>query len=157
MASRKISTAKRFTLSVSKGFTLIEVIIAIAIFIIMLSFGLFISMDALHSTYSRSERDTVVSLLSKARSRSLANIDGAAWGVCYISASQTYVLFSGATCDPSAATSEVTSASAGVAVTWGAPAIFSQLSGTTSPTEIVLNEQNKTSTTTINYEGTIIW
>lgn len=128
-----------------------------AILVGVLSLGLFSGMDALHSSYSRSERDTVVSLLQKARSRALANIDGVPWGVCYHAATKAYVLFSGSTCDPTAASSEATPAGAGVSVAWSAPVIFAQLSGSNSGAQIVLTQQNKVSTTTVNYEGTIIW
>ena len=140
------------------GFTLIEILIAMAIMTGIMALGLFMGLDALHSTYSRSERDTVVALLQKARSRALANIDGVPWGVCYVSASQTYVLFAGSACNPAAPSSEATPVGAGAGVSWSAPVVFSQVSAqVATPVQIVLTQQNKASTTTINYEGTIIW
>ncbi|MES2007009.1 MAG: prepilin-type N-terminal cleavage/methylation domain-containing protein [Patescibacteria group bacterium] len=148
------------------GFTLIEVVIAMAILAGILSLGLFMSIDSLHSTYSRSERDLVVSVLEKARSRALANIDESAWGVCYVA--PNYILFKSkdGVCVTGVASNEATQAGAGVTVTGlaqGTPIVFAQLSGIaspatpTTPVDVVINQQNKTSTVSINYEGAIIW
>jgi prepilin-type N-terminal cleavage/methylation domain-containing protein len=151
MASRRISTTNR-------GFTLIEILIAMAITVILISLGVFLGLDALRGSYTRSERDTIVSLLTQARSRSMANIDESAWGVCVADAN--YVVFKGNVCDPAAATSELTPVGAGAVVTGlaqASPAVFTALSGTTTSAAISIAQHNRTSNISINYEGTIIW
>ena len=137
-----------------RGFTLIEILIAMAIMTVLIALGVFLGLDALRASYSRSERDTVVALLTQARSRSLANIDESAWGMCVSGSS--YVVFKGGVCDASAAGSEATPLGAGAAVSMN-PVVFTAVSGTTTLAEIVITQQGRVSTTTINYEGTIIW
>lgn len=58
-----------------KGFTLIEIAIVIGIFVILASFGLFLSFDSYRSQNFRSEQNILLSLLQKARSQSMNNIN----------------------------------------------------------------------------------
>ena len=51
----------------SKGFTLVEILIAIALLIVILSLGLFISFDFYKNYAFRSEKNIIVSILQKAR------------------------------------------------------------------------------------------
>ena len=60
-----------------------EIIIVIAMFGALLALGLFMSMDAYRGFSFRSEEDTVVSLLQKARSRAMNNMNQTPWGVCW--------------------------------------------------------------------------
>lgn len=142
----------------NKGFTLIEIIVVIAILTGLMGLGLFMSMDSYRAYLSRSERDTVVSLLERARSHAMANIYQTPWGVCYIS--PNYIIFRGTTCTAGAATNEATPANPGVAISGldsTSPIVFSQLSGSTAGGVVIVTEQGRVSTITINYEGTIIW
>lgn len=135
-----------------RGFTLFEIIVVIAIFSLLLTLGLFMSFETFRGTSARSEEDVIVSLLAKARSRAMSNVDQSPWGVCYRDGS--YVLFAGTAC----ASGEETAASP-TATTTGLTSgvVFSQLAGTTTPTTITLMQGDRRATTTINYEGTIIW
>jgi len=140
------------------GFTLIEILIALSIMTAVMLLGVYLGLDALHASYSRSERDTLVSLLTQARSRSMANIDESAWGVC-VSGSE-YVVFEGSACDEGAATSESTPLGPGASVSGipqATPVIFTAVSGTATPAAITVTQQGRTSAVSINYEGAIIW
>ena len=137
-----------------KGFTLVEILVVIAIFTLLIGLGLFMSMEAYRGFSFHSEQDTVVSVLQKARSRAMANIDQTAWGVCYIS--PNYVIFKGSTC--TVAGSDLIPANPSVTIAGlSGGIIFSQLAGTSTGGVITVTQNNRVSTTTINYEGTIIW
>jgi prepilin-type N-terminal cleavage/methylation domain-containing protein len=137
------------------GFTLIEIIVVIAIFSALILFGLFMSMETLRGTLQRSERDTIVSLLERARSRAMNNIEQASWGMCYLA--PDYVVFKGTVCS-AAAVIDTVAASPGTATTGLlAGIVFSQLAGTTTPATVTVTQGIRTSTIEINYEGTIIW
>ena len=140
-----------------RGFTLIEILVVTAIFTVALGLGLFMSMDTYRAYNARSEAGTVISLLQKARSRAMANINQSPWGVCYIS--PDYILFKGSNCTVGAANESI-QASANVSITGlsaAAPVVFAELSGTTTGGVVVITQNGRTSTTTVNYEGTIIW
>lgn len=138
------------------GFTLVEILIVIAIFTVLIALGLFMSMETLRGTLHRSERDTVVSLLERARSRAMNNIEQSPWGMCYLV--PNYIVFKGGACAAAAAVDTV-AANPGTATTGLlAPGIvFSQLAGTTTPVAVTVTQSGRTSAITINYEGTIIW
>jgi Tfp pilus assembly protein FimT len=146
--------------SQNKGFTLIEIVVSIGILMMLFGLGLFMTMDAFRGYTFRSERDTIVSLLEKARSRSMANIAQTSWGVCYIA--PDYVIFRGTTCTAGVATNENLSANAAVAAASNFSStfpviVFGQLSGTTTAANITVVEDARTSTISLNHEGTIIW
>jgi prepilin-type N-terminal cleavage/methylation domain-containing protein len=172
MASRKISTHNR-------GFTLIELMVVIGLLALVGGFALFVSMDEYRGISFRSERDTLISLLQKARSESVNNICVGTAGVCTNGRPHglhlgilpggilTYTLFQGtgwATRD--ATVDEVTLASSGSAATTTpslTDIVFSELSATTTPTPlgirtITMSDQGgKTSAITVGYEGGISW
>jgi prepilin-type N-terminal cleavage/methylation domain-containing protein len=140
----------------SKGFTLLEILVVIAIFTVLIALGLFMSMETLRGALSRSERDTVVSLLERARSRAMANIGQSPWGMCYLA--PNYVVFKGTACSAATAVDTV-AANPGTATTGLLPPgiVFSQLAGTTTPASVTVTQSGRTSAITINYEGAIIW
>ncbi len=121
--------------SLLKGFTLIELLVVIGLLGIIAALGLFISMDFYRSYAFRSERSTIVSVLQKARSQSMNNIDEKRHGVRFQGSPLQYVLFecSGCTTYPgSNSTDQVISGSYNVSIT--SPAlpldiVFDQLNG----------------------------
>ncbi len=126
-----------------RGFTLVEILVVVAIFTGLAGLGLFMAFNSYGSAASRSERDTVVSLLAKARGRAMNNYYGAAWGVCYLG--PNYVIFRDA--PPCVA---------------GSPTvIFEQLTGKLvpqTPVTITITQPNHPdSIIFINNEGTINW
>src|ERR1051326_7870488 len=66
-----------------RGMTLIEMIVVIAIITILFATGVVMSMEAFRGYTRRSERDVIVSILQRARSRAMANVGQHAWGACF--------------------------------------------------------------------------
>ncbi len=135
-----------------RGFTFIEVIVTIGIFVVILSFGLVLSIDAYRGYLFRAERTIVVSALERARSRAMTNYEQSSWGVCKLGAS--YQVFKGSTCAsgdaiPSNLNVTVTGLDSGV--------VFSQLSGTTTDATITLSDVSRSATISVNSEGTVLW
>jgi prepilin-type N-terminal cleavage/methylation domain-containing protein len=145
------------------GFSLIEILVVIGLVAAVMTLGLFMSMDTMRGTHFRSEQQVQVSALMKARSRAISNVHQSAWGVCY--AAPGYIIFRGQTYAAGAATNETVAGDPGVgyaalpgSFACGSGAVvFSQLAGTTTPIELALTQAGRTATTTIHYEGTIIW
>ena len=143
-----------------QGFSLIEVIVVIALFAVIASLGLLMSFESYRGATFRSERDTMVGVLQKARSRAMANIDQAAWGVRYDGTPNfTYTIYKRV----GLATQDVDSIAGnqGASVSPAPFSVtFSQLSGTTTGTfsaTIVENGHTTAPPVSVNYEGTIIW
>lgn len=140
-----------------RGFTLIELVVVMGILAAIMSLGLLMSMDVYRGFSYRNERDVVVSMLQKARSRSMNNINQTPWGVCYVA--PHYIVFKGTVCTPGSASNETlpASPSAAIAGLYLPGVVFTQLSGTTTATTTSITQNGKTSAVSINYEGTIIW
>ena len=82
------------TLTQNKGFTFIELLISVAILAIILSLGLFIGFDFYKTFSFHSEKNTIVSVLQKARSQSLNNINQTRHGVRFENSSGLkYIIF----------------------------------------------------------------
>ncbi len=142
----------------SNGFTLVEILITIAILAVIFSLGVFISLDFYKSFSSRSERDTIVSILQKARGQALANIDQLKHGVHFSTIPTQYILFEGDAYNPGNPGNSVFDAAAGVTIV-GAPidVIFDQLSGQSSPITISVQDQTGSHAISINAAGRIDW
>ena len=74
------------------GFTVIELTVVIAIFVVLLSLAFFINIDFYKSRTLLSERDTLVSILRRARTLSLANVNETSHGVFI---NDDYIVFQG--------------------------------------------------------------
>lgn len=147
--------------SQNRGFTAIEVAIAVGIFSLVIALGLFMSMETYRGTMARSERDEIVSLLSKARSRSMNNISQTRWGFCFDDTAKQYVLFRdtfGTSNEsiPVGGGAVATSTPTGVSCSEGG-VLFSQLSATTSDIVVHVYEQGRYADIAINHEGRIDW
>jgi prepilin-type N-terminal cleavage/methylation domain-containing protein len=143
----------------SNGFTLVEVMVVIAIFALIVGFSLVIDFDSLRQDTLRSERNTLISVMARARSESMANTFSTAHGVCYLSGN--YIIFRGYDCVASS-TNETFEADIKIAslsnLTNNFPVIiFSQLTATASPVSIELSDGSKTTKIQINNEGMINW
>lgn len=144
----------------TSGFTLIEVLVTLALLTAVMGLGMLGTLRPLQSAGITGERDLVVSLLSRARSRAMGNDGDVPHGFCY-DASGVYEVFKAPY--TSDAKEEYRTKSASVSVS-GVPAcgsgqeiIFAQLSGTTSPAEIDLSQGDASTSIQINSEGTILW
>jgi prepilin-type N-terminal cleavage/methylation domain-containing protein len=67
-------------LQTNSGFTLIEVLVVMGILSILTTIGYIFTIDFYKSYAFNSERDTIVSLMQKARAQSLSNINDAPHG-----------------------------------------------------------------------------
>ncbi len=133
------------------AFTLIEILIVVSIFSALAGMGLVMSMQTFRSGIHRSEVETVVSLLQKARSRALAHSEQSSWGVCYVA--PNYLLFKGSVCTGI----ETTPANTSFPASFSASVIFSALSATTTGAVITVTEKGQVRTITVNGEGMIVW
>ncbi len=150
----------------AQGFTLLEVLIVMAIFIMVAGFGLFVSLDTFRGYSFRSERDVVVSVLNKARSQSINNMcfgtactDGKPHGV-YFGAAGKYTIFQGASyATRDTALDEVVNASyKGATVTGTTEVVFAPLSAVVaSPATITVTADSHSSVVTVGTEGQVVW
>lgn len=153
------------TLHLNKGFTLIEIVIAIAILVTIFGLGLFISIDFYKGYSLRSEKSTMVSLLSKARSQSASNINQVRHGVHFANPLQ-YILFECKANTPQCTSYSQADKKKDIVITPSyqttitSPAlpfdvVFDQLSGQTQGFTITGTDQKTPYTISINSEGRI--
>ena len=144
-----------------KGFTLIEILIVIAIVGLVLSFGMGIDLSAFRRNTFQAEEATIVSVLERARSRAMANLSDDAHGVCYVD--PNYVIFEEDDgCNDAAPASELVSANTNIAshpLTTFPIIIFDQLTGNRSTVDDTIHIEDgiKLEDIIINEEGTINW
>lgn len=140
--------------------------VVIGLFGVLLSMGLLMSMDVYRGTMFRSTREVLVSALTTARSRALANLSQSAYGVCY--SAPDFIIFKGTSYSAGSADNEtvpgnkaVTLASAGNFFTCGGGTgvVFDQLTGKTADTGsiTVTGDGHPDETVSVNSEGAIIW
>ncbi|MBM3261542.1 prepilin-type N-terminal cleavage/methylation domain-containing protein [Candidatus Kaiserbacteria bacterium] len=152
------------TATQAKGFTLIEILLVVGILVLLFAIGLFMSMDVYRSYSRRSERDTVVAILQRARSRAMANINQSVWGVCM--QGDGYRIFKGTTYSADGVTETIegnpsviitdTSATQRFACADGG-IVFAQLSGDTTDQMITVVQAGIASTISTNVLGRIDW
>lgn len=161
MASHNISIPSN-----NSGFTLIEILVSIAILAIILTLGLFVSLDFYKSYAFHSEKNTIVSILQKARGQSLNNIDQTRHGVHFepdVSNPQrvaSYTIFEGSNYVQNDQNNIIVAASYGVLITSPAlpfDVIFDQLSGSSSDKTIIVSNGVNPYNITVNSEGQIDW
>ncbi len=147
-----------------KGFSLIEIIVVVAILLLLLSLGLITNMDSYKKYMFRSENQNLISSIAKARSESLTNKGELPHGICFDSAQKRFVLFQGASYQTSVNpifidTNPLTKITSipNIFSCLNGGIVFSQLSGTTTQVEIGVAQNGSVSTTTISHEGTIHW
>lgn len=146
------------------GFSLIEIMVVVSVLVLILSLGLITNLDSYQKYMFRSENQILVSSLEKVRSESLTNKNQSPHGICFDEIEKRFVLFEGRAYGTSVnhifiETNPLTTVSSSPDTFFCTKGgiIFSQLSGTTSPIEIVVTQYEKVSTTTITHAGTIHW
>lgn len=157
-------------LNVQSGFTLIEILVVMAIFIIIAGFALFVSMDSYRGYSFRSERDTAVIVLQKARSQAMSNScvgscsgnDGLKHGVHFDSVGNQYVIFQTTgdyTTGRDAGADQFIPVNNNVSINFP-DVVFNQLDGAVPGAPIsstISDAVGHSSTITINSEGQIDW
>lgn len=147
------------------GFSLIEVVIVIALSGLVLALGLLLSMDVYRGTVFRSTRSVLISSLTTARARALSNQYQSSHGVCY--RAPDFIIFRGG----SFATSQdkekisgnpavtLSSASSFFTCGTGTGIVFTQVSATTTNTgTITVTEAGHADEiVSVNALGTILW
>ena len=147
-----------------KGFSLIEIIVVVAILLLLLSLGLITNMDSYKKYMFRSENQNLISSIAKVRSESLTNKGQSPHGICFDGAQKRLALFQGVSYQTSSNpifidTNPLTTITSmpNIFLCANGGVVFSQLSGTTTQVEIGVTQNGSVSKTTISYEGTIHW
>lgn len=140
----------------SRGFTLFEILIVMGMLVLLATLGLFISMDVYRGNSLSTERDIIISVLQKARSRAINNINEVSHGVRFDP--DEYVIFEGTSCTVAGDEFEK---SKSVANTGGC-VVFNQLTGSrdtinSTVNSLTISGQGYKSIITINDEGRISW
>src|SRR3990167_6689427 len=119
MASHNISNAK--------GFTIIELLIVLAIATLVSGIGLIYGYDTFSRSSVRSEEDTLGRLLQTTRIRAMSNVNEQPHGLHI--GDTTYTLFRGTSYDETNLTNENFPRAGGVEISGPNDIVFSQLSG----------------------------
>lgn len=140
----------------NQGLTLIEIMVVVGILIIVISFGVIVDFSSFTSSAFQTEESKIISVLQRARSRSMANMFDITHGVCYIA--PNYVIFQGNTC----AAGEIVPANINIAShssTVFPTVVFEQLTGNrNTPNDTIhITDSVKSADIIINDEGTINW
>ncbi len=159
-------------INTTKGFTLIEILLVVALVSIITFWGLFMSVDNYHQSSFINERDTLVSALTHARSQAINNVcigtsavhctNGKDHGV-HIKTSGglviEYIVFQGTTYNPNDPTNEIIQTNYTTSTPGPNEVYFERISGkVNAPAAIVLNGiASETSTINIGTEGQIYW
>jgi Tfp pilus assembly protein FimT len=142
---------------------MVELMVTIAILSIIAGLGILMSMEFLKNSFHRSERDVIITLLERARSRAMSNVSQTAWSVCYVT--PDYVIAKGAVCDAAHAydrlpgNAVITNASEFSNPAKFPTIVFTQLTGdvSTSPILTIVEPGQPNRIISINHAGTIIW
>lgn len=143
----------------NSGFTLVEILVTVAVFGIVLSIGAFANVNLFTREISIQEQTTLVSVLQKARGRAMNNIHSTPHGVHIENGSDYYIIFRGDTYSSSSTTNEKVWREKKVAISGLTDIVFNQLSGNTTNTGTItlVDTAGKTKIVTINANGLIDW
>ncbi len=137
------------------GFSLLEVIMVMAILAVIFGFGYFVNFDFYRNYALQSEKDTLISLLRRARSQSLNNISRTAHGL-YIDASSYTLFYGNSFSGRDAQWDQIASRASGINISGISEVVFQPLSATsTASGTITLTNGTKSLYLDINNEGRI--
>ncbi|OGM89353.1 hypothetical protein A3J77_02240 [Candidatus Wolfebacteria bacterium RBG_13_41_7] len=141
----------------SRGFTIIELLIAMTIFVALGALGLFIGIDFYKSHGFNSERNLIISVLQKARNQSLTNINEVKHGV-YLKNNE-YIIFQGENyLSRDTVYDEVIKANQAITRGGLEEVVFEQLTGNPNITgNITMTNETRSSIISIQNEGRINW
>lgn len=145
------------------GFTLIELVMVLALIGVIASFSAVMSLSSLSKSAVTQERDLFVTLLLRgARAASLANIGGTAHGVQIDNTNHQYILFNGTTYTAGTASNRVipyTNSAISITNSGGNTIVFEQLSGnvTSGDGTLTVSNGNTSQSIIIRSNGQIDW
>ena len=140
----------------NKGFTIIEIIVVIGLIVAILAFGSIFDINSFSRELARGETSTLVSVLNKARSKSMNNLYNAPHGV-YIDTND-FVIFRTSSYNPTEPTNEKFPRNTNVAISGMNSVIFERLSGEPNTTGVfTLSDGTNTKTIEIKSSGLIEW
>ncbi len=149
--------AKKLHRKTGAGFTLIEILIVIAIFTALATMGVIVGLDSYGRYLFRSDLATAASLLQKARSEAMNNIGETPHGV-YFNDPANFILFYGASYATRNTSFDLAvSRNKTVATSGLTEIVFIPLSGTTAGGAVMLHNGVSNTTITVNNEGGINW
>ena len=159
----KRTCKKRRRTSAVTGFTVIEILVVLALVGFIASLGVTIGLDSYRRFLFYSERDTLVSILQRARSEALSNTGSAVASSSIFHglfmAPENAVLFRG----PSYALRDsgydiTTPLTAGIVRSGISEIVFAPLTGEVATSGIIiLDDGVRNATITVNAEGGIMW
>lgn len=140
----------------TKGFSLIEIVIVLALFAFIASLGTLFSTNFVSASYALSERDLIVSLLTQVRAKALANVHETPHSL-FIN-TDAYVLYEGTTYSTSNITNVIIPKISHATVGGLQTVTFAQLTAdVVHEGSITVAGDTKTYTITINSAGRINW
>jgi len=142
-----------------KGFTLVELLVAIAIMVLMISIGVVTFVSSKNASNLNSYTDGIISSLEQARGNALSGKGGSSYGIKFTTNTLTHTLFTGSTYSSSATTNVVTQIGTGYTLTTNLTGssntiVFSRLTGVPSATGTITLLQQATSKSKIITIGT---
>ena len=144
----------------TSGFSLIEVILVLALVGVVALFSMGLSLSSISRSAVAQERDLFVSLLLRgARAAALANINEQSHGVKIDNVSKQYTLFEGVTFDPDAGTNRVIPFTSDTIAVTDTTIVFEQRSGDVSAGAgtITFGSGDQSRNIVINQVGQIDW
>jgi|SRR3989344_1626533 len=147
----KTANGSRF---LSAGFTMIEILVVLAIFGALMMMGLFFDFTFYRGTSFNTDVDIFASILQRARARAVNNINESNHGV-YIDTGD-YVLFQGNSYGANPSFDQRISRNPNVNFSGASEIVFSQISGNSSfEGDLIIDGFGKTTTISLNHEGLI--
>jgi len=138
------------------GFTLIEILVVLALITAIASLGVTAGIDSYQRFLFRSNVDTATSLLQKARSSAIHNIGETNHGVDFDHVPEKFVLFRGSSyLTRDSSFDLLVDRNKAITPSGLSEVVFEQLSGETADGDIVLTDGVRTTTIEINHEGGI--
>lgn len=139
------------------GFTLIEVVLVIALLVLVFSFTLGVGSEFYFSQSLVAERDSLVNLLRRTRTRAMSNINQSDHGI-FIDASQ-YIIFEGDSyASRDSELDETFPRTGGADIGGPAEIVFAALEGTSNVSDTIsITTASGKVDISINYEGRIQW
>lgn len=142
----------------NRGFTFIEIIMVVAILMALTSLGLVFGID-FYKTYSLdTERNVVLSILQKAKSRAQNNFNQSPHGV-YFQSNDYYIIFQGASyVSRNVDYDQAIPKNKAININGISEIVFKQLSGDSQIAgNVILDNNKRTLIISTNNEGRINW